>query len=367
MEQNDPLAEAGHTVKRYRAFVPVAGIAAEQRRQLIATGGNLMSLELIWMLHREPHLSVIHSHALNRLGGIAGRIARSRRIPFVVTIHGGVLDLPAAVQAKLVEPLKGGFEWGKLFGALVRSRHVLADADAILTCNHREARLLKEKYPRKIICVQPHGVPAQEYQRDCRAAASQAFPNLEAQDFALILGRIDPIKNQDWIVEQWPRVLRAHPKISLVLAGACTDEAYGKLIKKQVRNLGLENEVIFTGALPPGDERLIGLLQKARVVLLPSISETFGLIILEAWAAGTPVLSSRTSGAADLIHDGEDGWLFDLTQPDLFHNRLNDVLDQPERARDVREAGRRRVLSEYDCAILARRVKHLYEELLTGP
>lgn len=86
--KTDPLAEAGNQIKRYRAFVPVAGISEEQRAQLVSVGGNLMSVDLIWHLFREP-ASVIHSHAMNRIGGIGLTAAKFRKLPFVVTIHGG--------------------------------------------------------------------------------------------------------------------------------------------------------------------------------------------------------------------------------------------------------------------------------------
>ena len=360
----DPLVEAGHVVKRFRAFLPVWGLSADQQRQLISTGGNLMSLDLMWKLRREPALSIIHTHTLNRLGGIASSIARFRRIPLVVTIHGGVLDLPAAVRAKLVEPLQGGVEWGKVLGWLLRSRRVLDDADAIITCNRTEAALLQQRYPDKIIFVQPHGVPARQFEENQRAAPRKAWPEILGKTLLLAVGRIDPVKNQTWLVQQMPRVLRQHPKAHLVIAGACTDEAYGKVLKKEIRNLGLEPNVTLTGGLSPGDPELIGLFQEAAVVVLPSLSETFGLVILESWAAGTPVLSSRTSGAADLIRESQNGWFFDLDAPESFHARLRQVLDDPEQARQAGESGRRRVRDEFDCRALAGRVKYLYEELI---
>src|SRR5205085_11129158 len=136
--KRDPLAEAGNNIKRYKAFVPVAGISDEQRAQLVSVGGNLMSVDLIWNLFREP-ASVIHSHALNRIGGIGLTAARFRKLPFVVTIHGGALDLPQKVKDQLAEPLPGGSEWGKDLGAPLGSRKVLPDADAFLTCNKKEA------------------------------------------------------------------------------------------------------------------------------------------------------------------------------------------------------------------------------------
>jgi alpha-maltose-1-phosphate synthase len=301
---------------------------------------------------------------LNRLGGIAATLARWRRIPLVVSIHGGVLDLPASVHEKLVEPLRGGVQWGKVFGWLLRSRRVLEDADAIVTCNRNEAALLRERYPDKIIFSQPHGIPAAEYAADHRAQALRAFPQLPGKKILLAVGRIDPVKNQDWLVQELPRILREHPQAHLVLAGACTDEAYGKLIKKEVRNLGLEDYVTLTGGLPPADRKLIGLFQLASAVLLPSLCETFGVVILEAWAAGAPVISSRTSGAVNLVRPGENGWLFDLGEPESFHHSVRQVLLQPDLVRQCVTAGQRRVREEFDSTVLAGRVKLLYEELI---
>src|SRR5690606_28950019 len=100
-------------------------------------------------------------------------------------IHGGVLDLPAAARAHLAEPLRGGFEWGKIFGLPLRSRRVLEQADAIITCNKTEAELLQKQYPRQRVMIQPHGVPAEEYRKDSRAKAREAFPQIIGQDLLL--------------------------------------------------------------------------------------------------------------------------------------------------------------------------------------
>jgi glycosyltransferase involved in cell wall biosynthesis len=108
----------------------------------------------------------------------------------------------------------------------------------------------------------------------------------------------------------------------------------------------------------------VGLLQVARVAMLQSVSETFGLVILEAWAAGTPALSSRTSGAGALINHGRSGWLFDLEQPSTFHDAISVALTDENARRAVIEAGRSRVVAEFDTAVLASRLRRLYEHLV---
>ena len=359
----DPFADSGYELRRYHAFLPVWGLSREQRESLVYVGGNLMSFDLFWSLWREPGLSVIHTHAQNRIAAIGLAVARRRHLPLVVSIHGGVLDLPEAVRESLRAPMRGGFEWGKIFGAFLGSRQVLARADAILTCNQREAGLLHQKYPDQRIVVQPHGVCAAEFRVDHREAARGAFPCIVGKQMLLVAGRIDPVKNQRWVIEQAPDILNRFPNAILVLAGSVGEHSCVDAIRARLCVDGLENRVLLTGGLPPGDPRLIGLFQEAQALLLPSLSETFGLVILEAWAAGTPVIASRTSGALELIQPGENGWLFDLDAPAGFHRAVCEALALPQESRRMGAAGRDLVRKKYDSAILAREVASLYQQL----
>jgi glycosyltransferase involved in cell wall biosynthesis len=361
---SDPFAADGHAIKRFRACLPVLGISKDQKLQMIAVGGNLMSFDLIYSLWRERDLNVIHSHALGRIGGIGLTVARKRGLPFVVTIHGGVLDLPAALKASFHKARSLGWDWGKIFGALLHSRQLLDQADAVLACNPREAELLQAKYPGRRIQVQPHGVDTAQFEIDCRQNARAAFPAIKGRQLLLNVARIDTVKNQHWLIERMPAILMKHPSALLVLAGACTDAEYGQKLKSRIAQLGLEQHVLLTGGLTPDAARLIGLFQEAAVVLLPSLSETFGLVLLEAWAASKPVISSRTSGASALIKHGQNGWLFDLSDPQPFHTALDKVQTNPQLAESMAAEGRHLARSQYDIRVLANRVKDLYEELI---
>jgi alpha-maltose-1-phosphate synthase len=361
--EKDPLTAAGHRIERFHAFVPIVGISAERRRQIVSVGGNLMSLDLLPRLLREKNVAVVHTHALGRIGGIGRVVARIRNAPLVVTIHGGVLDLPAQMKQEFNQPV-GGWEWGKIFGLFLQSRRLLLDADAIITCNENEARLLREKYPGKRVVVQPHGVPLDVYQADRCEQALAAFPQIRGKQVLLSVGRIDPVKNQGWVVEQAPQIFQKFPNAMIVFAGAITDEAYGESLRNRIHALGLEDRILLTGGLPPNDPRLIGLLQEASVLVLPSKSETFGLVVLEAWATGTMALSTRTSGACALVRHGENGWLFDLDKPESFHQSLAHALSNSDDARRVLRRGGDEVHTQYNLTALAGRMKALYEELI---
>jgi alpha-maltose-1-phosphate synthase len=354
----------GCRIKHFKACVPVWGLSARERSQFACLGGNLFSFDLMGQMWREPGMQLIHSHTLGRLGAIADRVARRRHVPFVVTIHGGYLDLPKQLKQEFRTPERRGFDWGRLFGFLLGSRHMLEHAEAILTCNPKEAALLRVRFPGKRVQVQPHGVPADSYQPDVRNLALEAWPRLRGRRLLLCVGRIDPVKNQGWLVDQVPELCQKHPNFLLVLAGPCSDEAYGNVLRKRIVELGVDNAVMLTGGMPPGDPRLTGLLQLAGLAVLPSVSETFGLVLLEAWAAGAAVMASRTSGATALVRDGENGWLFDLERPQGFHEAAKVALNGCGLRERFAATGKAMVQAQYDLPVIGRRTRQLYYQLI---
>jgi glycosyltransferase involved in cell wall biosynthesis len=342
--------------------LPVAGISQDERARRTALGGNLLSFTLPWLLLREPGVDVVHSHALGRLGGAARRVAQLRRLPFVVTIHGGYLDLPPAVKQTLAGDGRG-FEYGKLFGAALGARAVIPRADAVITCNPREAELLEQARAARRVVQLPHGTPVARFEPDHRVAAEQFVPGLEGKRVLLCVGRVDPVKNQRWVVEQMPEVLARHPAAVLVLAGPLMNADYERGIREFVAARGLAERVKLPGAVPPDDPRLIGLYQRADVLILPSLSETFGMVLVEAWAAHTPVLSTPTSGAKQVLREGDNGLYFELGDPASFHRGLDRLLQDPAAARAMAERGHALARAEYDLPAVARRFATFYEQL----
>ncbi|MCF7787304.1 MAG: glycosyltransferase family 4 protein [Prosthecobacter sp.] len=363
LDNIDPLRDASPKIQRYSAFVPVIGISSAQREALLSWGGNLFSFDLFWQL-RDSGADVMHSHVLNRIAGISLMAARSRGVPHVVTLHGGAHDMPDEVNARLTAPLKGGLEWGKALDALVRSRHVLQNTDAIFSCNPREAALLQNIYPRQRIIVQPHSVPAAQYGADCRAAALKAYPQIAGRDLIVTVARLDPAKNLPWLVRQLPAIKRRHPRAMLVLIGAGTTPSVVEELHREIARLGLINDVLLTGGLESGCAEMIGLVQSSRLLVLCSTAEPFGLVILEAWAAGTPVLSSRTSGPASLIEHGRTGLLYKLDQSADFHSAIDTLMLNNKLHRHISMEARELVRAEYDAPTVAGRVARVYEELV---
>jgi len=360
----DPLLEEGYSIKRFRACVPVWGISTEQKRQMIAMGGNLMSFDLPLTLRKEESVSVVHTHTLGRIGAIANAFARSRKLPFVVSIHGGVMDLPLKSQYLNSASGKSGIEWGKIFGLIFDSRNLLNKADAIITYNQTEADLLRQKYPHLNVLIHHHGVSIHDFKKNHRKKARSVFPQIRDRKLIVCLARIDPVKNQLWLIKQAPYIFKKHPDALIFFIGSSTNAVYAKQVADEISKNNLSDRIILTGNLPPGDPQLIGLLQEAKVLVLPSIAEPFGLVIIEAWAAGTIVLSSKTSGPASLIESGKNGWLFSLEDPAGFHEMLDKSLNDPEIEKQFRLNGDSIVRAKYSTTAIAGEMKKLYEQLI---
>ena len=146
-----------------------------------------------------PDLDILHAHSGKRLGGIVRTAARLRKLPYVISLHGGVVDVPSAETRQMLEPIKGSFEWGRAFGAILGARRVLEDASAILCVgqNEQQARCRRATRNKRVEWL-PNGVNAAAISPRNWTRSTFREKNGIPHDRKMILsvGRIDPQKNQ---------------------------------------------------------------------------------------------------------------------------------------------------------------------------
>lgn len=353
--------DRGVAVRRFGHFYPYWGLSSAQVQQLDLRAGNLFSFSLLRALWREPGLHLLHGHTGKRMGGIVRWVARRRQLPYVVSLHGGALDVPAAEAARWVEPTRGHWEWGRLLGAWVGSRRVLQDADLILCLGKEEQQRLQRQYPRCRIERFPNGVDLAAFTRAADPASNwRQRLGLQAQQRLLLcVGRIDPQKNQEMALQL---LARLGPEHHLLLLGACTDPAYEALLRQRISQLGLGSRV--HGLRPAQGDELLAAYQSADALLLPSLHEPFGIVVLEAWAAGLPVVASRVGGLVDLVECGRTGLLFPPGEVEAAQARVEQLLSQPELALRLRQQARQECELHYDWRALAERMVKLYREIV---
>lgn len=347
-------------VRRFPYVLPWLFLGEEAKAKLRLKGGSPLSLPMLRALGREAGVDLIHAHVQHRLGGVARTVARRRGLPYVVSIHGGVLTLPDEQSRKMREPFRGKPEWGKLFGWWLGARRVLDDADAILCVGRDEHAAMEKRFPGKSHYV-ANGVRTALF-RAADPALFRAQAGLPPdRRFVLCVSRIDYQKNQLLLVRAFARFARAHPDWSLVLIGPVTVEEYRDRIRAEVRSAGLGDRVRMIPGFAPDDPRLPSAYRAASVFVLPTVHEPFGIVLLEAWASGTPAIASRVGGIPGFTHDGRDVLWFESNDEEALAARLGRVADEPGLGAALAEAGAREVAA-YDWASVAERTRAIYDE-----
>jgi glycosyltransferase involved in cell wall biosynthesis len=354
----------GVAVRRFPYFYPYWGLDAAARDALDRKGGNLFSFSLFRALVQTDGLDLIHLHTGKRLGGIGRTAARLRGVPYVVSLHGGVHDVPADEAATWTAPTRGAFEWGRVLGGLVGSRKVLDEASAIICLSEAERRTIQERHRRARVELVPNGVDVARFSKGNGEAFRQRHGISPRARLLLLVGRVDPQKNQALALTLVGALARRHPDVHLVLAGPTTAPAYAAALEGAIRGRGLRSRVTWLSGLGHASQELVDAYHAADVCLLPSRHEPFGIVALEAWAAGKPVVASRVGGIPGFVENGVNGVLVDPDDERGWFEQVDAILASPARAAALGAGGLHRVRAAFDWDRITDRLVALYEDVL---
>jgi glycosyltransferase involved in cell wall biosynthesis len=185
-----------------------------------------------------------------------------------------------------------------------------------------------------------------------------------------VVGQLTPWKGQDDAIRALARLLPRYPDAHLLIVGEAkfTDPSarydtgrYRRDLEALAADLGVAGRVLFTGERTD----IPAIMAALDLLLVPSWSEPFGIVMIEAMAAGTPVVATRGGGPADVITSGCDGVLVPPRDPDALAAAVATLLADPAALRVMGTRARTRVASGFTVARQARRVERLYDWLLT--
>lgn len=346
----------GLDIRRFPYCFPWWGLSTEERRALALKGGNPLSLSLLRHLMKEPDLSLVHLHVQNRLGGIGRTVARLKGIPYLVTIHGGHFTLSEEQAEQMARPSRGKWEWGKVFGALLGSRRVLDDAAAIVCVGQDEHQAMARRFPHKQVTYIPNGVDPSFF----RGASGEPFRSrlgLNPSDkVVLCLSRIDPQKNQLALLEAFIPFSQRFPDYRLVLVGPATVPDYLTQLKAKATD-----KVFIVPAIAPGDPLLASAYRSATLFVLPSLMEPFGMVILEAWASGVPVIASKVGGIPGFTTHKKNVWHAQPTPQSLLE-AMTHLASAPSTRQQIAEEGLKEV-EKYTWERVLEQYWRLYQSL----
>lgn len=316
-----------------------------------------------------PDADLVHCHTwYTHLGGVVAKLAYG--LPLVVTVH----SLEPLRPWKR-EQLGRGYDlscWVE--------RTALELADAVIAVSRNDAEVIRDRFdvaPERVTVI-PNGVDTAVY-RPVQAPETLRRHGIDPDvPYVLFLGRITRQKGIGHFLAA-ARQLPPEVQIVLCASGADTPEIAAETAAAiaALRADRGDKRVIWIDAMVPREEA-IALHSHAAVFCCPSVYEPFGIINLEAMACETPVVASAVGGILDVVVPGETGELVafetaaaddaEPADPARFATDLaaamTGMLTDPERARRLGTAGRRRVEQEFGWDAVARRVHDLYTSLV---
>lgn len=196
--------------------------------------------------------------------------------------------------------------------------------------------------------VIPHGVDLDTYYQST------------SEGFIFYAGRLNEVKGVQYLISAFDRISEQFPNIELVIAGEGEERS---ALEQQSRHLGIADKVRFTGWL--NQPELADYFANCTLFVLPSLFETFGIVILEAMASQKPVIASNTMGARNIISHGETGLLFEPRISEQLEEQIQSILED-ERYRDTIAAnGFELVQKEYAFSEEARQIESLCETVIS--
>lgn len=304
-----------------------------------------------WMIDWLADNPVDVLHANYWLSGVVGHhLAHDLNLALVTTFH-----TLARVKAEMgdVEPQ----------ARMDAEALVVACSDVMIANAEEERRQLIELYgakPEQVEIVAP-GVDRAFFSPGSRKGAQSAI-GYSGGPLVLFVGRVQPLKGVDVAVEAVAQL--ANDDAHLMIVGGASGQEGEREVEKLnalIAELGIGDRVSFVAPQP--HYALSTYYRAANVVIMPSRSESFGLVALEAAACGIPVVAAAVGGLRTLVRDGETGFLIEGRDPADYAAALATILDNPERAAALGAAAAI-LASRYPWSGLARRLAVIYRRLM---
>jgi glycosyltransferase involved in cell wall biosynthesis len=269
----------------------------------------------------------VHYPSPGALGPALLRMLGAYRGRLILSFHG--LELQSARDAGWIE----SGVW----------RFILRHTDAVVAVSrafgNEALEFTRGSAP---VVVIHNGVDADALRANAKRASNR-LTELNGRDVILTVAKIEARKGVDVLVRSFAELRRSNPRLALVVVGRPGDSSAD--VHSLTEALGLTDHVFFYDNVP--HDEMGAFFEKAKVVCMPSRSETFGIVLLEAGVFHRPVVATRIGGIPEVIEDGENGLLVEPDDVSALTEALRRVLDDPTLAARLADRLSRRVDAEF--------------------
>lgn len=306
----------------------------------IFLGGGPLCPGMFWrLLARVPRYDLVHLNCLVYAPVAYGYVAaRMRGVPVMVTPH---------AHAEQAETYGIGYQQAVLKG----SDHVLAVTPA------ERMFLMDLGVDHTRITTGGNGLRPEDYPLQDRAEARWRLGLPQDAYVVLFLGRKAEYKGFNLTLEAYKALRPHHPQMRLLAAGPGTNHSQELLACSE----GLPG---FRDLGPVSEDAKIAALSACDCLVLPSSGEAFGIVFLEAWIVGKPVIGARTAAVSTVIQNGQDGFLIEPGNVNDLITRLACLLENPALGQQMGRTGQAKVLNRYTVSRITDVVEGTYLRVL---
>lgn len=197
----------------------------------------------------------------------------------------------------------------------ITARSILMNADSVLALTENMRKRMMNICPREISIV-PNGINLEQF-----SVRSPTRMKEEGTKNILFVGRLHPVKGVQYLIRAMKKVLEEIPDAKLILVGDGEERERLEALSIQ---LGIQKSVHFIGIVP--HEMVHTFMHQADVFVLPSLSEGFPNVLLEAMACKLPVVATRVGGIPDIIEDGTNGYIVEVNDSQNIADRILFIL-----------------------------------------
>jgi glycosyltransferase involved in cell wall biosynthesis len=268
----------------------------------------------------------------------------------------------AGVPVILIGTIHPADAWGYDLPIIYRA---IGQADAYVALTRYERDYLTDRdVPAEQIAVIGPGVEASVFDSDLARAKGREIRERYGwgdDPVVAIIGRQTTYKRLDIAVAAMQRVWRSVPDARLLIAGASTE--YSARFRKSLSELAPTERERITILEDFAESDKPALLSACNLLIQPSDRESFGIVFLEAWASGIPVIGARVGAIPSVICKGRDGLLADYGDVSAWAAAIESLLTQPALCAELGKHGKKKVLDNYTWDIVARRLRVVYGQV----
>lgn len=295
---------------------------------------------------------IVHVHHPFLLGETGMHAARSAELPVVFTYH--------TQYEKYAHYLPFG---EKMVGdiAIKLSTRFANSCDAIIAPSSDVQKLLIERGVRTPIRVIPTGVDLKHFKRGNGPELRAQYGIPEEAPLLLFVSRLAKEKNVGFLIDAFERIASVIDDAHFLIVGSGDDEAD---LREQAEKTECSKRIVFAGTL--GGETLLSAYKAANLFVFSSLSETQGLVVLEAMASGVPVVAVDAPGVRDVIEENQNGYMLPDGEMDGFVAACLTVLGNRSLMERLKEGAYKRA-KQLSLASTTRRVEDLYRYVIRNP